>query len=220
MDKKESYREELEAHLKTWKGMLDDLNKRAGKVRKESRAVFKRQVEEIHEQFEKAEGTLGEYKEAGSEAWQTLKIGLEKAVGDLKESFDTMMGGKEIAMMTEKKTKKPTTKAAAKPAKSAPIKKQYLKTKGVCRVTFRLPAVAAPEAKNVCIVGEFNNWNTYAAPMTKLKDGSFSFTVDLEPGREYQFRYLIDDMTWENDWNADKYVKGPFGDSDNSVIVV
>jgi 1,4-alpha-glucan branching enzyme len=99
------------------------------------------------------------------------------------------------------------------------IKKEYLKTKGVCKVSFRLPKVAAPGAKHVSIVGDFNSWNIYANPMKKLKSGDFTVTLELEPGKEYQFRYLIDDTKWENDWNADKYVKGPFG-SDNSLVCI
>ena len=55
--------------------------------------------------------------------------------------------------------------------------------------------------------------------MKKLKTGDFTITLEVEPGREYQFRYLIDELRWENDWNADKYVKSPYG-SDNSVITV
>jgi 1,4-alpha-glucan branching enzyme len=99
------------------------------------------------------------------------------------------------------------------------IKKQYLKMRKTCKVTFRLPKVAAPNAKVVCIVGDFNGWSIYANPMKKLKTGDFTITLEVEPGREYQFRYLIDEYKWENDWNADKYVKSPYG-SDNSVVVV
>ena len=86
-------------------------------------------------------------------------------------------------------------------------------------MTFKLPKIAATGAKNVSIVGDFNGWNIYANPMKKLKSGDFTITLELKPGKEYQFRYLIDDTRWENDWNADKYMKGPFG-SDNSVIYV
>ena len=100
------------------------------------------------------------------------------------------------------------------------IKKEYLKSGNVCKVTFRLPKIVAPNAKTVCIVGEFNNWNIYANPMKRLRSGEFTITLELEPGKEYQFRYLIDECTWENDWNADKYVTSPYGDSDNSVVVV
>jgi len=128
----------------------------------------------------------------------------------------------------KKKTSKPVVKkiASQKPApQEAPgvrsgLVKEYLKAKHGCKVTFRLPRVAAPHAKSVCIVGDFNNWSIHAHPMTKLKNGDYSITLDLEPGREYQFRYLIDESRWENDWHADKYVRSPYGDSDNSVVMV
>ena len=45
------------------------------------------------------------------------------------------------------------------------IKKEFLKTRNVCRVTFRLPKIAAPDAKSICTVGDFNNWDIHANPM-------------------------------------------------------
>jgi 1,4-alpha-glucan branching enzyme len=74
------------------------------------------------------------------------------------------------------------------------LKKQYLKTKERCKVTFRLPKAAAPGAKTVHIVGEFNDWSTVKTPMKRLKSGEFTAIVELAPGREYQFRYLIDQI--------------------------
>jgi len=56
--------------------------------------------------------------------------------------------------------------------------------------------------------------------MKKLKSGAFTTTLDLEPGKEYQFRYLLDERIWGNDRDADKSVSTPYGDSENSVIVV
>jgi len=100
------------------------------------------------------------------------------------------------------------------------LTKQYLKSKPVCKVTFRVPAEAARDANTVHIVGDFNSWDIYALPLQKLKDGTFKVTVELETNHEYQFRYLIDENTWENDWEADKYVPTPFGNSENSVVVV
>jgi 1,4-alpha-glucan branching enzyme len=99
------------------------------------------------------------------------------------------------------------------------IMKQYLRSRDLCKVTFRLPKEAAPEAGSVCLVGEFNGWDFTANPMKRLRSGDFTTTLELAPGREYQFRYLIDESVWENDWHADKYEKGPYG-SDNSVIVI
>jgi 1,4-alpha-glucan branching enzyme len=126
---------------------------------------------------------------------------------------------KEAKAATKKKmAKKPAAKKAT--VMSVGIKKEYLKSRKTCKVTFRLPRIAATDAKCVCIVGDFNDWNLYATPMKKLKNGNYTVTLELQPGREYQFRYLIDESKWENDWNADKYVKSPYGDSDNSVVVV
>ena len=100
------------------------------------------------------------------------------------------------------------------------IKKRYLKTKPVSKVTFNVPKEAAGSVKKVHIVGEFNNWNIKATPMKKLKTGGFSITLDLETGREYHFRYLYDQAIWENDWSADKYVSSEYGNCENSVVVV
>jgi len=100
------------------------------------------------------------------------------------------------------------------------IKKQFLKSKPVCKVTFRIPEELGNSAKTAHVVGEFNNWGFFSNPMKKLKNGAFTATLDLEQGREYQFRYLLDKTNWENDEDADKAVSTPFGDSKNSVIVI
>jgi len=99
------------------------------------------------------------------------------------------------------------------------IKKQYLKSKPVCKVTLSLPKEAAPDAKHVAVAGEFNGWSKETFSMSKLKSSDFKTTLQLDPGREYQFKYVIDDQQWENDWAADRYEpNGIFGD--NSVVVV
>ncbi|MBW2569378.1 MAG: isoamylase early set domain-containing protein [Deltaproteobacteria bacterium] len=100
------------------------------------------------------------------------------------------------------------------------IKKQYLKSKPICKVTFRLSGEAVGSVGSANIVGEFNDWNIYATPMKKLKNGSFTVAIDLEPNKEYQFRYLMDDKIWGNDEGADKYVSHPYGDGENSVVVL
>ena len=64
------------------------------------------------------------------------------------------------------------------------IKKQFLKSKPVCKVTFTLPA---EEAKNVAVVGSFNEWNSEATLLKKLKNGSFKGTVDLDAGNSYEY---------------------------------
>jgi 1,4-alpha-glucan branching enzyme len=100
------------------------------------------------------------------------------------------------------------------------MKKRILKTRPVCKVTFELPNEAAAEASSVCLVGDFNDWDTGGTPMKRRKDGSFSVTLDLDRDREYHYKYLIDCEIWENDWAADKYAPSPVGDGENSVVIV
>ena len=100
------------------------------------------------------------------------------------------------------------------------LKKQYSKNKKVCKVTFYVPREASMGASTVNIVGDFNNWSVTGNPMQKLKTGGFTLTLELGAGQEYQFRYLMDEKIWENDWKADKYVRSEYGNSDNSVVVV
>lgn len=99
------------------------------------------------------------------------------------------------------------------------IKKQFLKSKPVCKVTFKVASEISNGASKVNLAGDFNNWNETSDEMNSLKDGSFSLTVDLETGREYQFRYLLDGSTWVNDEEADGFKNSGFG-SQNSLLVL
>ncbi len=97
------------------------------------------------------------------------------------------------------------------------LKKSYYKGGKTCRVWFYFPAEV--EANTVHLVGDFNDWDRESDPMKEKKDGSFYTAVTLETGKSYQFRYLIDGETWENDWQADAYVPNEQG-SENSVVEV
>lgn len=98
------------------------------------------------------------------------------------------------------------------------LKKQFSKSK--CKVTFTLPKNAVAGAKNVKVVGEFNEWNPTNAVTMKAAKDEFKAVVELPVGQDYQFRYLVNDSIWENDWNADNYVKSPYDGIDNSVVFV
>jgi 1,4-alpha-glucan branching enzyme len=96
----------------------------------------------------------------------------------------------------------------------------YKKSKRVCNVTFTLPKEVAGNTKKVHLVSDFNQWSQTATPMKRAKNGSFSVSVDLPVGKQYQFRYLLDGIHWENDNDADKHVPTVFGNAQNSVVIV
>jgi 1,4-alpha-glucan branching enzyme len=101
------------------------------------------------------------------------------------------------------------------------LKKSLVKSRNLYRVTFEVPEAELPEGLQVdsfSLVGEFNSWDT-SATLMEHNDGKkvFRATLELEPGREYQFRYLINGQQWCNDWNAEAYTPNGFGE-DNCVL--
>jgi len=99
------------------------------------------------------------------------------------------------------------------------LTKKYSKSKPVCKVTFSLPKEAVNGGKEVRVLGEFNDWNWENGTKMKAQKEAFKATIELETGKNYQFRYLIDNTTWENDWDAEGYIQTPYG-VDNSVVTV
>lgn len=94
------------------------------------------------------------------------------------------------------------------------IKKQYLKNKSNCKVTF---SITAKDADNVSVIGDFNHWDSKTHPLKKLKNGTFKGTVDLQKGQSYEFRYAVDG-DYVNDEEADDYLWNDFAAGENGVL--
>ncbi|OUS17071.1 glycoside hydrolase [Nonlabens dokdonensis] len=97
------------------------------------------------------------------------------------------------------------------------IKKQFLKSKPVCKVTFTLPIL---EAEKAAVIGSFNEWDQKATPLKKLKNGSFKAIVDLEVSNSYEFRYIVDGTTYLNEEQADSFLWNDYAGAENSVITL
>jgi hypothetical protein len=101
------------------------------------------------------------------------------------------------------------------------IKKKYSKNKSLCKVTFLIPKEVGEQFEKITVVGDFNNWNPDEDRFVeKEKDGTFSVSLMLEGGKEYQFRYLGDGINWFNEPEADKEVESYYPGAYNSVVVV
>ena len=84
------------------------------------------------------------------------------------------------------------------------------------RITFTLPDTIW--ADRITLVGDFNGWDLHSHPFTRTRAGEWTITLELEPSRAYQFRYLQGNNQWINDPAADAYVHNIYG-SDNSVVI-
>ena len=96
------------------------------------------------------------------------------------------------------------------------IKREPAGKKGFVRITFELPSNMWAERVN--LVGEFNDWDTTATPMSRTRsDANWKVTLELEEGKQYRFRYLVDGKEWLNDWHADDHVDNPYGSYDSVI---
>jgi 1,4-alpha-glucan branching enzyme len=96
------------------------------------------------------------------------------------------------------------------------IKKQFIKTRAVCKVTF---SVEAREASQASVVGDFNNWDAREGELIKLKNGTFKGVFDLDKGAAYEFKYVIDG-TFVNEVEADSFRWNEFAGNENGVLEV
>ncbi len=93
------------------------------------------------------------------------------------------------------------------------VRKRYIKTRKIMKLTFQVDF--AKNAETVELLADFNDWTPQ--PMKRNRRGVYQYTIELEPGKRYEYRFRIDGR-WENDWVADDYAPNPFG-GENSVVV-
>jgi hypothetical protein len=103
------------------------------------------------------------------------------------------------------------------PKKITSSNKKYM-TKNI---TFSLPAEAVEGAQEAILLGDFNNWNPQKAPkLEKQPDGTYKAVAQLEEGKTYHYRFLLDNGKWVNDYHAQNYEYVPGLYVDNCVITV
>jgi len=91
----------------------------------------------------------------------------------------------------------------------------------MAKVTFTLSAEVVAEATEGLLLGEFNNWDQSAGiSLKKQKDGSFKAIANLEEGKTYQYRYLLNDGRWVNDSSAENFAYAHGYSVENCVITV
>lgn len=76
--------------------------------------------------------------------------------------------------------------------------------------------VNAPDAKEVCLAGEMNDWNPKTLLMRKKRSGNWELSLYLNQGR-WQYKYVIDGA-----WTKDKWRENPeeYKDHHNSILIL
>jgi len=98
------------------------------------------------------------------------------------------------------------------------VKKQFVKTRNVAKVTFEVDATVA--ADEVQLIADFNEWRPVA--FGRLKDGRWKLVQEITPGRSYQYRYRLvknGAVRYHNEEGADGFVGNTLG-SENALLNV
>lgn len=93
------------------------------------------------------------------------------------------------------------------------LSKKFFKTKPETEVVFEF---ARDDVSSAKLAGEFNDWVPADMKFDK-KTGSYKLKMRLPTDAEFQFKYLLNDAEWENDYEADAYIANDCG-TENSVI--
>ena len=82
------------------------------------------------------------------------------------------------------------------------------------KVTFFL---TSSDAKDVILMGDFNQWNPKVHPMKTTKKGVWDPVTILFPGT-YEYRFMVDGQ-WKNDPNNNQMRANRFGTKNNFIVV-
>jgi 1,4-alpha-glucan branching enzyme len=76
----------------------------------------------------------------------------------------------------------------------------------------------APDARTVALVGDFNNWNRATTTLAPAKDGLWTASVVLPPGR-HEYAFIVDGEHWMADPQAKVTIEDDFGTASSIVTV-
>lgn len=99
------------------------------------------------------------------------------------------------------------------------IKKQYLKSKPEVKITIEIAPQTAPNADNITLLSEHNDWQ--AIEFKKLKSGKFklAFNVSTEQRDSFQYIFQADNQEVILPVGADSYVDNGMNDGGQNAVL-
>ncbi len=76
-------------------------------------------------------------------------------------------------------------------------------------------SLLAPDAQNVSLAGDFNDWDVNTHLLQKVSSGTWEVNIDLNPGK-YEYRFVVDGE-WKNDPDCMSFTPNSFG-SENCIL--
>ena len=83
-----AYHDKMEAQLKEISAKIDVYKAKAAKISADAKIEIEKEIEKLRPMHENARARLAELKATGSEKWEELKVGLDKAWTDLTTAVE------------------------------------------------------------------------------------------------------------------------------------
>jgi predicted nuclease with TOPRIM domain len=86
-DTRELYVEKMKAKLDEWNAEIDKLEAKSRQKEADAREAYEKKIESIKEKRQATKENLDNMQQAGENAWEDLKAGVEKAAASLGEAI-------------------------------------------------------------------------------------------------------------------------------------
>jgi chromosome partitioning protein len=140
-------------------------------------------------------------------------------VNSLSEQLKSISATADELLRATKPAAKAAQPARAKGPEAIDIDTKLSDYYGVTQINSSIVFVTLyPRADNVCVAGDFNNWQPEKTPMKKVGDSGIWQTKLTLPSGRYCYRLVVDGQ-WQQDPYNKQVEMNPFGDF-NSVVEV
>lgn len=90
MGLKEAYQEKIEAQIREWTAKLQEFKAKADKASADAKIHMYKHIDNLRAQKEAAQQKLNEIKAASGDSWEVLKAGSERALEEMKKTWEEM----------------------------------------------------------------------------------------------------------------------------------
>lgn len=88
MEPKQEYQRKMEAQIEKIQSQIDELKVKASLAKADAKDAYQEQIDTLNSKYSIATSKLEQLKDSSGNAWEEMKTGLERAWGELQDSFN------------------------------------------------------------------------------------------------------------------------------------
>lgn len=87
MSTKQAYKQKLDAQMNEWRAEIDKLRAKFNKADADTKIETEKEIGQLEARFEAAKAKMRELSDAGDEAWESLRKGIDSSFDSMKSAF-------------------------------------------------------------------------------------------------------------------------------------